>query len=119
VENSEPIFVTDRFTSVPALVTALQSTIERLPKKVFNPTVRVRPVVSLEEMIVKLKDRIEQEFKLRFKDFTGGTAERGTVIVGFLAVLEMIKQGIITANQGAHFDEIEIEREVRQIPSYG
>ncbi len=118
VMNESPIFMTDKYTTTDALASVLSEVIQKLPKPTFKPTVKVRPVMSLEEMIGKLQSRIQQEMSVRFKDFTGDSKERGTIIVGFLAVLEMVKQGLVMVNQSAHFEEIHIERESGSVPKY-
>lgn len=116
--SAEPIFTLDTFTELPALQSAIQDVIQGLPKKVVKPRVQVRKTVSLETMMERLRERIEKQMKFRFKDFTGGSAERSTIIVGFLAVLEMVKQGIVMVKQTERYDEIEIEREGGGTPRY-
>ncbi len=113
-----PLFTTDTFTTKEALHTAMVDVLKNLPKKVEKQKVQVRTVVSLETMIDRLRERIEKQFSCKFRDFAGTSGERSTIIVGFLAVLEMVKQGSIMARQTAHFDEIEIEREHSSTPHY-
>ncbi|MCD5381767.1 MAG: segregation/condensation protein A [Candidatus Pacebacteria bacterium] len=115
---SEPLFVTDKFTETDMLATAIQEVIAKLPKKEVRQKVRVRPVVSLEEMIDRLKQRVERQLRFGFKEFTGHSQEPTTVIVGFLAVLEMVKQGNVLVKQHARFSDIQIERESNQVPRY-
>ncbi len=69
-------------------------------------------------MIGRLKDRVEKQLSFTFSEFTGGKAERATVIVGFLAVLEMVKQGGVLVKQMHCFQDIEIEREIKSVPRY-
>ena len=118
VQDRTPLFLPDKYTTTDALRDAMSSVIQNLPKKVEKPKVAVRKVVSLEEMMANLKDRIERQFKMTFKDFAGGSAERGTVIVSFLAVLEMVKQGMVLANQASRFHDIEIEKQGSSVPKY-
>lgn len=118
VPNAEPLFIPDRYTEKHALATAMQNVVSNLPKKVEKPKVQVRKTVSLEDMMTKLGERIERQMKFMFKDFTGGGRERGTVIVGFLAVLEMVKQGTVMVRQGGRYEDIEIEREGDDTPRY-
>jgi len=118
VPSTSPLFLPDRFTTQSALREAMSSVIQNLPKKVEKPKVAVRKVVSLEEMMANLKDRIERQFKTSFKEFAGGSTERHTVIVGFLAVLEMVKQGMVMVSQGGRFHDIEIERQGSGVPRY-
>lgn len=118
VPDRNPLFLTDTRTTIDSLSAAMRDVLANLPKKVEKPKVQVRTVVSLEEMMGRLKDRIERQMKLTFKDFTGGTGERSTVIVGFLAILEMVKQGGVMVRQAARFHDIEIEKESGSTPRY-
>lgn len=118
VPKTEPLFVTDRYTTTDSLHAALCDVVQKLPKKVVKPKVQVRKTISLEEMMDRLKDRIERQLTLKFKDFTGNSTEKSTVIVGFLAVLEMVKQGSVVVRQTTVFNEIEIEREGNNTPRY-
>ncbi len=118
VADRTPLFLPDRFTEKDSLKSAIANVIANLPKKVEKPKVQVRKVVSLEETIANLKDRIEKQFSLKFREFTGNSEERTTVIVGFLAVLEMVKQGMVMVTQHGRFDEIHIERQNSGAPRY-
>ncbi len=118
VADRTPMFLPDRYTEKGAISEAISRVIANLPKKVEKPKVQVRKVISLEEMIANLKERIERQFSLKFKEFTGGSKERTTIIVGFLAVLEMVKQGMVMVTQGDRFDEIHIERNGTSAPRY-
>jgi segregation and condensation protein A len=111
VPDREPIFMPDKFTTVDALERAIGDVLANLPKKPEKPKVQVRKVVSLEEMVERLRERFERQFSFTFRELTSGGGERTTVIVGFLAVLEMVKQGSILVKQGARCEEIQIERE--------
>ncbi len=118
VPDKNPLFITDSFTEVSSLSVAMRDVLRNLPKKVEKPKVQVRTVVSLETMIERLKERIERQFSCRFQELTGNSKERTTIIVGFLAVLEMVKQGGILVRQSTHFCDIEIEREGNTAPRY-
>ena len=118
IAPKEALFVTDVYTEVSILKNAIQDVITKLPKKVIRPKVRVSKIVSLEDMMLRLKNKIERQFKFGFTDFTNNSKERGTVIVGFLAVLELVKQGSVLVHQSSTFTEIEIEREADCTPRY-
>jgi segregation and condensation protein A len=118
VAHGDPLFLPDVRTTLSSLQAAMHDTLENLPKKPEKPKVQVKTVVTLETMIGNLRERIERQMKLTFKDFTGGTGERSTVIVGFLAVLEMVKQGSVIVSQAARFHDIEIERDMSTRPHY-
>ena len=114
IPSTEPIFTLDSYTEVDKLHNALQDIIARLPKK----KVAIKKTISLEEMIDRLKTRIEKQLTLRFNEFTGNEREKATIIVGFLAVLEMVKQGSVIVRQTARYHDIEIERESGSVPRY-
>lgn len=116
--SKTPLFVTDSYTTVDSLRLAMTDVVKNLPVKKEKPKVQVKAVVSLETMIDRLRERIEKQLSFKFRDFTGGGAERTTVIVGFLAVLEMVKQGTLIVRQAARFHDIEIEREMSTAPRY-
>ena len=118
VIDRTPLFIPDKYTALGELNAAITAVIQNLPKKVEKPKVQVRKVISLEEMIENLKARVERQISFTFKDFTGNAQERTTIIVGFLAVLEMVKQGGVLVQQAAHYSDIEIERESTGAPRY-
>lgn len=118
VQSSEPLFVTDRYTTKEALVEAINRVLHDLPLSAPKPVARVRQTVTLEAMIGRLQQRVEREMHLRFSDLIGQKAERLDVIVGFLAVLESVKQGRVLAAQASHFGDIEIKKIQANLPAY-
>ena len=97
--------------------------LENIPKPQVLPKISVAKIISLEEMIGKLSERIEKGLKMSFSSFSGksGTAskeERLNVIVSFLAMLELVKRGALRVRQESSFDEIEMESDVISVPNY-
>jgi segregation and condensation protein A len=117
IPDETPLFSTDSYTQIPTLLQALKDVIVRFPKKVFTPKVSVKKVMSLEEMIQSVEDRITRQFKLSFSDLTHAQ-ERPHIIISFLAVLELVKQGTIMVRQETHLDDIAIERGEVGTPRY-
>ncbi len=103
-----------------ALKNALHETLQGLQKVAGPlPKVMVAKMMSLEEMIDKLSDRIQKSLRTSFKDFSNiGKAEKVHVIVSFLAMLELVKQGMVRVNQENHFDDISIESDNISVPKY-
>lgn len=118
IADSKPLFVTDTFTTLAGLEAAIGGVLTNLPKKEIIPKVKVRKVISLEEMMDKLHTRIETHMKLTLRELLEDSTERTHVIVGFLAVLESVKQGNILVAQMSRFDDIEIEQERTRTPQY-
>lgn len=93
-----------------------------LPRAPKLKEVEVVKVKSLKEMIDDLTDRVMKSFeKTNFKDlwkgqnFASKKEERVTVIVSFLAVLELVRSGIMEAFQDETGD-INIEKQELQQP---
>ena len=80
----------------------------------------VRKVISIEEMLDKLADRIKNSLKMSFREFTGSSnnkEEKVTMIVGFLAMLELVRQGIIHAVQENAGGDILLEKNEQEVES--
>lgn len=118
VPPEAPLFVTDKFTHVTELQSAARRVLQNLPKQDVKPKVQVRKVISLEDMIDRLHTRIQREMKLRFSDLIKDETEKRNVIVGFLAILESVKQGSVLVAQAKRYDDIHIEREGKDVPRY-
>ncbi len=113
----EPVFAPDRETNVPAIAEAMRRVLFAFPKAVKLTKVAVKTVISLEDMIVRLTERISRQMRLSFKEFSG--KEKTDVIVSFLALLELVKQGILHASQEQDFGDIVLETETVNTPTYG
>jgi segregation and condensation protein A len=108
------VFLPDEKITQNTMMVLVKDLIEKIPKKVFLPEIEVRKVISMEEMINKLTDRIQNSLTMNFKEFTGKAQtkeEKVFVIVGFLAILELIRNGILEAVQENNFEDIIIEKQ--------
>ena len=115
-----PVFSPDQSMTKESFLTAILSVIKALPKAAENiPKAVVKKVISLEEMIGDLTKRIQSSIKLSFREFAKvGKEERVSVIISFLAMLELVKQGIVNVRQNKQFDDIEIETQQTNVPHY-
>jgi segregation and condensation protein A len=117
----EPLFVPDPSVGTSALRAAVNSIIESFPQFAALPALAVKKIVSLEEMIERMAARVSSAFSLSFKEFSGhgrGQAQKGEVIASFLALLELVKQGIIRATQSENHGDITLENDSVSAPSY-
>jgi segregation and condensation protein A len=114
----EPVFLPDEFCTLPALMEAMERTIANLPQPTIRQTATVKPTISLEDMMVTLRRRIEKQIKTSFFDMQMQEPERKNVIVGFLAILELFKQGDVLITQISRFQDIEVELEQTPTPRY-
>lgn len=115
----EALFIPDPSVSPQSLRSAAQTLIEGFPQTLALPKVSVKKIVSIEEMIERLAARVSSAFKLSFREFTKSSANvRGEVIVSFLALLELVKQGIIKATQEEKHGDITLESDAVTTPTY-
>jgi segregation and condensation protein A len=113
-KNEVLVFLPDEQITMSSMMTFARGALGKIPQKVFLPNVEVKKVISLEEMIDKLTEKIENSLKFNFKEFAGKAEtreERVVVIVGFLAMLELVRQGILSVAQENNFEDIIIEKQ--------
>jgi segregation and condensation protein A len=118
VAPKDPLFITDDWCTLPQLHEAMWSVLQNLPKKEVKPKVQVKATISLEDMMARLQKRIETQLRAKFSDIRTEATEHKTVIVGFLAILELVKQGNVLVTQLSRFEDIEIELEQGSTPRY-
>jgi len=115
----KPIFTPDKETTVQGLQDAIDRVVSQLPKKEVIPETVVRKVVSLEEMIDDLSNRMTECISMSFSDFSRiGREDKMHVAVSFLAMLELVKQGIVDVAQRGNFEDINIESRAVITPRY-
>lgn len=113
--NEEVVFVWDNRVDGALLHSIAIASLLKVPKKEKLKQVAVRQVMKIEDVIEKLLERVKVSFNLSFKDFsnsmTGGIKsleeKKSAFIVSFLAMLELIKNGIVNAEQDEN-DNIQI-----------
>jgi segregation and condensation protein A len=115
----EVVFAPSRDLSLDTLEQALRTVLHSLEKEEKLPEVRVRPLVTIEEMMDRLTVRVQKALTLSFKDFAGDKAEKVEVIVSFLALLELVKQGVVEVAQQESFQDIKITGATASVPRYG
>ena len=112
------VFLPDEQITKESMMAFVGDVLGRMPKKEFLPEIEVKKVISIEEMIDKLTDRIQNSLRMNFKEWSGGTKtkeEKVTVIVSFLAMLELVRQGIMDALQENNFEDIIMEKQTQTV----
>jgi len=106
------------------LAQALDETFNRIPAQSAPlPEVTVRTVVSIDEMMESLTSRIETALSLSFRDIarhpnpSDAKDEKVYAIVSFLAMLELVREGIIDVLQADSFGDMTIARQPKQVDS--
>jgi len=74
------------------------------------PQAAVKKTLNITEKIEKIKSLIINNFKINFRNLLGQSKDRTEMIVNFLAVLELIKQEVVTVRQDKIFEDITIEK---------
>jgi len=118
----EPRFAPDTHANVAEIHAAMRRLIEEFPLQAELPKAAVRKAMSLEEMIEKLAARVNSALRISFKEFSAQGADhkevRYNIAVSFLALLELVKQGIVRAEQDESFGDIMVEQDSISTPSY-
>jgi segregation and condensation protein A len=115
----EVIFAPSNDSTLPNIIEAIRRVLTSLPKIELAPQAVVKKILSLEEAINNLTDRITKNLRMNFSDLAQlGKEERVTVIVHFLAMLELVKQGILNATQDRAFSDIALESDTISVPTY-
>jgi len=114
---NDPLFSPDKNITKEIIFASALASIENAPKKEESlPDINVKKVVNIEEIINNLTERIKNAVSsLSFKDFAKSAGSNNgevktTVIISFLAMLEMVKEGIIDVIQKSSFEDIEITK---------
>ncbi|MEK7175224.1 MAG: segregation/condensation protein A [Patescibacteria group bacterium] len=119
------VFLPDDQITKDSMMTFAQNVLNKIPKKNVLSEISVKKVINIDEMIEKLTERIQNSLKISFKDsmcLSSNYELNATVscetkreekiifIVGFLAMLELVRQGILNVVQENHLGDIMIEK---------
>jgi len=124
----EASFAPSRDLSAKALAEALARVLSARKEVEELPEARVKPLVTIEEMMDQLAKRVQSAVTLSFKDFAGNIKDPSTglragkieMIVSFLALLELLKQGAVAAEQYDQHGDIRISHTASaSVPRYG
>lgn len=116
-------FIPDPRLSLNILGEALQSVFKEIPEiKQVKKEATLRIAVHIEDMMESLEERIKKEMKGDFDTFISSKIEnqnepkavRVYKVVGFLAMLELVKNGVLQVLQEANFKNINIESTVSE-----
>ena len=114
----EPLFTPDTHCTTASLQAAMERVLGNLPQSTNKPKAQVKPTISLEEMMLQLRSRIEQQLQTTFFAMQNTEPEHKNVIVGFLAILELFKQGNVIITQDNRFADIHIQLAQAETPRY-
>lgn len=83
--------------------------IEKIPAVEDLPQKALEQIITIEEKMAELINRISEKAAQTLKGFIS-SGDREELIVTFLAMLELLKQGLLAAKQDADFGDITIAK---------
>jgi segregation and condensation protein A len=114
----DPIFVPDTTMSTSSINESIYNVISNLPViEVKKPEVEIKKIINIDQIINSLTDRIQGAMNVSFKEFAKSHGAQNKeeakvhIIVSFLAMLELVREGIIDVIQNSSFDDIEINKQ--------
>lgn len=120
VRAPDPFFAPSRDFTADALAEALARLLAARQAVEELPETRVKPLISIEEVMDDLAKRVQSAMTLSFKSFTGNKTEKVEIVVSFLALLELVKQGAVAAEQYEQHGDIRISHTAASaVPRYG
>jgi len=103
---AEPMFVPSPDLSKDSIEEAMLRVLESVPKTEKRSEVSVKTVISIEEMMQRLSERIQKALQMTFTEFAGSESDKREVVVSFLAMLELTKRGLVLVEQQRSFGDI-------------
>lgn len=104
-------------TTLEQLTHAADGIVHTLPTQTFRPEVTVTKTITLEQAVDALRSRIRTTTRLLFSEIKKG-GSKSDIIVHFLALLELVKGGIVAAEQEGTFHDIVVATEQLETPQY-
>lgn len=110
VKQTEPIFSPPQSVTPSVLKELYERAIKRLEPILSLPKAAIERAITIEEKIEHLRTRVQSMMQVSFHRFLADSQDRHEMVVGFLALLELIKQRIVRVEQGNLFDDIHLKR---------
>lgn len=115
---SEPLFSPDLSITKINVNKLIEDILKQIPKKEIKlPEIEIKKIINIDQVINSLTDRIQNAMNISFKEFSkshGAETEEEAkihIIVSFLAMLELVREGLINVMQSASFGDIEINKQ--------
>lgn len=105
VEFSPPQHVTPQ-----RLAMVYQRVVERMTTVIRIPKAAIRKAITLKERITALSELLQQHQQLKFSELVIVAPDRSDIVVTFLAILELVKQDMVTVQQPTYQADIVITK---------
>lgn len=100
----DPSVTTDRVHSIILGVLKNLQELDNLPKA------KIKEAISIQEKIDQLQVALSHQIETKLSDLLATAKNKSEIIITFLALLELIKQKILTVDQEALFTDVTIKR---------
>jgi len=107
---AQNIFIPPENISKETLGSIIVELVRSIAKTEALDTEMILKTISLEEKINELKGMLENKLKTTFQEMKKGAKEKMEIIVSFLAILELIKQGFLAIEQDSAFGTIKLKK---------
>jgi len=98
------VFAPANNLAVGPLSEAINDVLKQLPNINNKPKAEIAETVNIEEVMQNLLKRVEGAVQSSFRSISG--ANKQDVLVNFLALLELVKDGVLLAEQNGTYGEI-------------
>ncbi len=99
--------------STAILKDSIVSLLAQLPESYIKPQARISKKINIKDVMMSLLARVESGSRQSLTSIAG--SEKEQVLVNFLALLELIKDGLLFAKQDKAFGEIILDKEYDMI----
>ncbi len=111
IKIDKSVFAPPETLTLTAVQEAMGDVLAQLPKVSSKPKAEIVEAVNIEEVMQSLLERVEGAVQQSFATIAGGVqADKQEVLVNFLALLELVKDGVLLAEQGSTYGEILITK---------
>lgn len=110
--GAEVVFLPSPEVSAASLAEAFRSVLGEIPILEKLEEEEIKNVISLEEKMIELRSTLSSRMEMSFRQMTLDVSDKIEVIVAFLAVLELVKQRFVRAEQGGSFQDIALHHEL-------
>jgi segregation and condensation protein A len=121
MEPTKTIFRTEPARKAEGFVPPANATVESMHQSMVQLLHKIKPPkplpkttidrnISLKQTISRIRDMLKSKKKISFNQALSGAKNKTEVIVGFLALLELVKQQTVHLNQDEHFGDILIHK---------
>lgn len=108
LKQTEPVFAAPAGVDGNFLKGLFQKAIRRIEPILQLPKAAIERVVTIEEKISSLHERVKKMMRVSFHRYLAESQDRAEMVVGFLALLELIKQKTVKVEQNELFSDIQL-----------